>query len=108
MIKLLYYVGNLDEAKDFMNSMPIKLVGFVTIVSVLYTCIHIGIVKESYQYFHEWLLSYYSHNTILYTCMVMFIGHVGNLDEVKDFVKSMLIKPYYCRVGYYSYFIIYL
>lgn len=30
-----------------------------------------------------------------YTCIVDLVGCVGHIDDVKDFINSMPIKPYY-------------
>jgi len=65
-----------------------------TLNYVLPVCRHAGLVKEGYQYFNS-MNDYYGvtptmeHNT----CMVYLLGHARHLDEVKDFINNMPIKP---------------
>eukprot|EP01018_Ginkgo_biloba_P013191 Gb_32451 [translate_table: standard] len=66
----------------------------VTLVSVLTACCHAGLVDEGQQYFHR--MSQYYHIAPAmehYVCMVDLLGRAGHLNEARDFINKMPMKP---------------
>eukprot|EP01018_Ginkgo_biloba_P001182 Gb_13952 [translate_table: standard] len=66
----------------------------VTLVGVLYACCHAGLVDEGKQHFDH--MSQYYHITPAmehYRCMVDLLARAGRLDEARDFINKMPIKP---------------
>lgn len=66
----------------------------IMLVSVLYEYIHVSLLKQGYQQFKSMNDHYHIIPTMeYYTSMVDLLGHVVYLDEVKDFINNMLLKP---------------
>jgi pentatricopeptide repeat protein len=66
----------------------------VTFVGVLSACSHAGLVDEGYQYFSCMSEYYHIQPTMEhYRCMVDLLGRAGLLDEGRDFIHKMTIKP---------------
>lgn len=65
----------------------------VMFINILSTCIHVGLVKEDYQYFKSMSDYYHITPTIEhYTCMFDLLDHVGHIHEAKEFINNMQIK----------------
>jgi len=65
-----------------------------TFVGVLFACCHAGLVDDGRQYFE--LMKQYYHITPTvdhYCCMVDLLGRSGYLDEARDLIDKMPIKP---------------
>eukprot|EP01018_Ginkgo_biloba_P001708 Gb_40749 [translate_table: standard] len=66
----------------------------VTLVGILSACCHAGLVDEGLQYFNCMREYYHIKLTMEhYGCMVDLLGRAGLLDEAKDFISKMPIKP---------------
>eukprot|EP01018_Ginkgo_biloba_P000439 Gb_36918 [translate_table: standard] len=66
----------------------------VTLVCVLSACCHAGLLDDGQRYFN--CMSQYYHITPAmehYGCMVDLLGRAGHLDEARDFIYKMPIKP---------------
>ncbi|XP_057835649.2 pentatricopeptide repeat-containing protein At5g66520 isoform X2 [Cryptomeria japonica] len=66
----------------------------VTFVSLLSACSHAGLVKEGWQFFEcmrrdYCILPVEKH----YACMVDLLGRAGCLDEAKELIREMPLKP---------------
>jgi len=65
-----------------------------TLISVLSACCHAGLVEKGRQYFDNLSQCYHIKPTIEhYGCMVDLLGRAGHLDEARDFINRMPIKP---------------
>jgi pentatricopeptide repeat protein len=66
----------------------------VTLLSVLSACSHAALVDEGYRYFNH-MGDYYHIMPVMehYRCMVDLLGRAGHLDEARDFINRMPIKP---------------
>eukprot|EP01018_Ginkgo_biloba_P026215 Gb_36775 [translate_table: standard] len=66
----------------------------VTFVGVLSACCHAGLVDTGWQYFDCMSRDYHITPAIEhYCCMVDLLGRAGHLDEARDFINKMPIKP---------------
>ncbi|GLT78766.1 hypothetical protein SLA2020_502930 [Shorea laevis] len=66
----------------------------VTFLSVLSACSHSGLVNEGLKLFHSMVQEFRINPQLAhYGCVVDLLGRAGCLDEAKDFIKSMPIKP---------------
>jgi len=66
----------------------------VTFLAVLYACCHAGLVDHGWRYFN--CMTEYYHITPSmkhYCCMVDLLGRAGRLDEARDFINKIPIKP---------------
>jgi pentatricopeptide repeat protein len=66
----------------------------ITLVCVFSACCHVGLVDEGYSYFNR--MSTYYHITPRvehYSCMVDLLGRTGRLEEARDLINKMPIKP---------------
>eukprot|EP01018_Ginkgo_biloba_P034749 Gb_24823 [translate_table: standard] len=66
----------------------------VTFVGVLSACCHAGLLDKGWQYF-DCMSQYYQIAPALkhYGCMVDLLGRAGRLDEAREFINKMPIKP---------------
>eukprot|EP01018_Ginkgo_biloba_P032088 Gb_22772 [translate_table: standard] len=65
-----------------------------TFVGVLSACCHGGLLDEGWQYFNSMSQYYQIAPTMAhYGCMVDLLGRDGRLDEARDFINRMPIKP---------------
>ncbi|XP_031477632.1 pentatricopeptide repeat-containing protein At1g77170, mitochondrial [Nymphaea colorata] len=66
----------------------------VTFVGVLSACVHAGLVDEGLNYFDEMV---HGHKMVPmmqhYGCMVDLLGRAGRLQEAKEMIESMPMKP---------------
>ncbi|XP_020599351.1 putative pentatricopeptide repeat-containing protein At3g13770, mitochondrial [Phalaenopsis equestris] len=67
---------------------------YITFVCVLSACSHTGLVEKGFEYFKS--MSQY-HKKIPgnehYACMVDMLGRAGRLDDAKQFIDRMPVKP---------------
>lgn len=66
----------------------------VTLLCVLFTCSHAGLVEEGLQYFWSMEKDYgLVPNMEHYACVVDLLGRVGCLNEAFEFIMKMPIEP---------------
>ncbi|KAF9591070.1 hypothetical protein IFM89_001280 [Coptis chinensis] len=66
----------------------------VTFVAVLSACSHAGLVDEGWRWFDRMRQSYHlEHKIAHYGCMVDLLGRAGLIEEAKEFIGRMQIKP---------------
>eukprot|EP01018_Ginkgo_biloba_P017091 Gb_24879 [translate_table: standard] len=66
----------------------------VTFIGVLSACRHAGLVDDGWQYFDSMSQDYHITPAVEhYCCMVDLLGCAGLLDEARDFIDKMPIKP---------------
>ncbi|KAJ4981561.1 hypothetical protein NE237_032398 [Protea cynaroides] len=66
----------------------------ITFIGVLNACSHSGFVREGSSYFNSMTKLYgLEPNTHHYCCLVDLYGRAGLLDEAKNVMKSMPMKP---------------
>lgn len=72
---------------------------FITFLSVLYACSHVGLVEEGKRYFT--LMKEYGiePGAQHYACMVDLLGRAGKLEEALLVIKGMPIEPTECVWG---------
>lgn len=88
-------VGN--KAVELFNEMQVDdgiQPDSVTCLAVLSACSHSGLIKEGQQYFS----SFCSNQQIKlqiehYACMIDLLGRAGRLEEAKDLIEKMPMKP---------------
>ncbi|KAL7146681.1 hypothetical protein ABFS83_06G057900 [Erythranthe nasuta] len=90
------YHGSVAQALWYFKRM--ELMGIkpnaVTLLCILFTCSHAGLVKEGLQYFWSMEKDYdlvpkMEH----YACVVDLLGRVGRLNEAFEFITEMPIEP---------------
>ncbi|XP_057861280.2 pentatricopeptide repeat-containing protein At2g21090 isoform X2 [Cryptomeria japonica] len=66
----------------------------VTFVGVLAACCHTGLVDDGWQYFHSMNEKFHIVPSMdHYCCMVDLLGRAGQLDQAREFINKMPIKP---------------
>ncbi|KAL5201643.1 hypothetical protein ABZP36_035997 [Zizania latifolia] len=66
----------------------------VVLVSVLSACSRNGLVEQGFNYFNSMRTTYGVEPELHhYCCMIDLLGRCGRLEEAKEFVDSMPIKP---------------
>jgi pentatricopeptide repeat protein len=67
---------------------------YVTFIGVLSACCHAGLVDDGWRYFDS-MIQYYGITPTMdhYCCMVDLLGRAGRLDEAKEFIDKIPIKP---------------
>jgi len=66
----------------------------VTFVGILSTCSHAGLVDEGKKYFDSMSRDYFITPAMdHYACMVDLFGRAGLLEEARDFISKMSMKP---------------
>jgi pentatricopeptide repeat protein len=66
----------------------------VTFVGLLSACCHAGLVDDGCQYFDSMSQDYHISPTVEhYCCMVDLLGRAGRLNEARDCIYKMPIKP---------------
>jgi len=66
----------------------------VTLVGVLSACCHAGLVERGRQCFNQMSQRYHINPAMEhYGCMVDLFGRAGHIDEARDFINRMPIKP---------------
>ncbi|GLJ26657.1 hypothetical protein SUGI_0518490 [Cryptomeria japonica] len=88
--------GCSNEALKLFKDMQESCVNpdYVTFVGILSACCHAGLVDEGWQNFNL-MTQYYNITPTAehYSCMVGLLGKVGQLDEAKNLIDRMHIKP---------------
>eukprot|EP01018_Ginkgo_biloba_P001597 Gb_35884 [translate_table: standard] len=81
---------NLFEQMQYCGEKP----DHVTFVGLLSACCHAGLVDEGLQYF-ERMNQYYQVRPAMehYGCMVDLLGRAGRLNEARELINKMPIKP---------------
>ncbi|KAK9920772.1 hypothetical protein M0R45_029318 [Rubus argutus] len=66
----------------------------ITLLGVLSSCRHAGLVKEGRHYFNSMIEQHGIHPELdHYSCIVDLLGRAGLLDEARDFIEKMPIRP---------------
>lgn len=66
----------------------------ITFTAILSGCKNAGLVDEGWKYFDGMSMYYNIIPTIEhYSCMVDLLGRAGYLDEARDFIRNMPLKP---------------
>ncbi|XP_026385722.1 putative pentatricopeptide repeat-containing protein At3g49142 [Papaver somniferum] len=66
----------------------------ITFVSVLSACGHAGLIAEGWSCFHSMTKDFgLTPTSEHYACMVDLLGRAGQLNEAREFINNMLIKP---------------
>ncbi|XP_058211231.1 pentatricopeptide repeat-containing protein At2g13600-like [Rhododendron vialii] len=66
----------------------------VTMIGVLCACVHAGLVEEGRHYFHSMSKAHgLEPQKDHYTCMVDLLGRAGSLEEAKNLIESMPMRP---------------
>lgn len=66
----------------------------ITLVGVLYSCSHCGLVDEGFRYFDRMRREYGIEPKIEhYGCMVDLLGRAGLVEEAHDFIMKMPVEP---------------
>ncbi|KAL4198346.1 hypothetical protein AMTRI_Chr03g139770 [Amborella trichopoda] len=88
--------GHIDMALSLFSQMQkegLRPTG-VTFVLVLSACSHGGLIKKGWEFFESMFRDYgIEHEVVHYSCMVDLLGRAGHLDEARNFIESMPIKP---------------
>lgn len=67
---------------------------YITFVCVLSACSHTGRVDEGFTYFNSMTRNHdMNPGPEHYACMVDMLGRAGRLEEAKNFVETMPVKP---------------
>ncbi|XP_057856347.2 pentatricopeptide repeat-containing protein At1g53600, mitochondrial [Cryptomeria japonica] len=67
----------------------------ITFLGVLSGCNHAGLVDEGWHYFNSMIHDYcITPRAYHYTCMVDLLARAGHLDQAKDFIDNMPLKPH--------------
>ena len=65
----------------------------ITLVVLLSSCSHAGLVAEGWKYFNSMSIDYHITPTMEhFSCMVDLLVRVGYLDEAESFVKTMPVQ----------------
>eukprot|EP01018_Ginkgo_biloba_P030253 Gb_36839 [translate_table: standard] len=88
--------GLADDVLALFNHM--QLAGMkpdhITFIAVLSACSHAGLVDKGWEYFNSMSQDYGVTPTVEhYTCIVDLLGRAGHLDQAKDFIRKMPLKP---------------
>ncbi|XP_058102710.1 pentatricopeptide repeat-containing protein At1g11290, chloroplastic-like [Magnolia sinica] len=66
----------------------------ITFVSLLSACSHAGLIAEGWQCFNSMIRDFHiMPRTEHYACMVDLLGRAGQLNEAREFIENMPIKP---------------
>lgn len=66
----------------------------ITLLGVLSSCCHAGLVKEGRHYFNSMVEEHGIQPELdHYSCIVDLLGRAGLLDEARDFIEKMPIRP---------------
>ncbi|KAL4350697.1 putative pentatricopeptide repeat-containing protein At3g15130 [Arachis duranensis] len=66
----------------------------VTYLAVLSACSHTGLIKEGQQYFSSFLSNpHFKPQVEHYACMVDLLGRAGRLNDAKELIETMPLKP---------------
>ncbi|XP_024189481.1 pentatricopeptide repeat-containing protein At2g37320 [Rosa chinensis] len=66
----------------------------ITLLGVLSSCRHAGLVKEGWHYFNSMVEEHGIQPELdHYSCIVDLLGRAGLLDEARDFIEKMPIRP---------------
>ncbi|CAN6456669.1 unnamed protein product [Victoria cruziana] len=96
MIVGLSVNGLASDALRYFEQMLIAGVkpNHVTFVGVLTACVHAGLVDEGLKYFDNMVHGYRIVPMMQhYGCMVDLLGRAGRLQEAKEMIESMPMKP---------------
>jgi pentatricopeptide repeat protein len=88
--------GSANEALQLFQQMHQSGVNptHVTLICVLSACCHAGLVEKGKKYFHSITEDYHITPVMEhYGCMVDLLGRAGHLDEARNFINNMPIKP---------------
>jgi pentatricopeptide repeat protein len=67
---------------------------FITFIGLLFACSHAGLVDEGRSYFHQMKKVYgIKPGPEHYACMIDVFGRSGKLDEAKELLDQMDVKP---------------
>ncbi|CAJ1816174.1 unnamed protein product [Sphenostylis stenocarpa] len=67
---------------------------FITFIGLLFACSHAGLVDEGRTYFHQMKNIYaIEPGPEHYACMIDLFGRSGKLDEAKEILNQMDVKP---------------
>ncbi|CAN6442400.1 unnamed protein product [Victoria cruziana] len=66
----------------------------ITLLGILSSCRHAGLVDEGWNYFH-FMVDEYGIEAELdhYACIVDLLGRAGRIDDAHDFINDMPMKP---------------
>lgn len=66
----------------------------VTFIGVLSACCHVGLVDDGWHYLNHMSTDYHIKPVVKhYCCMVDLLGRAGHLNEAREFINEMPIKP---------------
>lgn len=66
----------------------------VTFASVISACSHCGLIDKGLELFHSMIQDFkITPELVHYGCVVDLLGRGGRLDEAREFIQSMPIKP---------------
>ncbi|XP_038900776.1 pentatricopeptide repeat-containing protein At4g39530 [Benincasa hispida] len=66
---------------------------YVTFVSVLSACSHVGFVEDGLQHFHSMARYGIEPGMEHYASVVTLLGRAGRLSEAQEFIEKMTIRP---------------
>lgn len=95
MITTFSQHGEAEEAIQLFEAMIKEGIKptYVTFVSVLSACSHVGLVEDGFRHFASMPGFGIEPGTEHYVCMVSLLGRAGKLLEAKEFIEKMPIRP---------------
>eukprot|EP01018_Ginkgo_biloba_P004770 Gb_15968 [translate_table: standard] len=88
--------GRAKEGLQLFEQMQLAgtIPNYVSFISVLSACSHAGLVNEGWHYFNRMSQDYnITAEAEHYACIVDLLGRAGHLDEARDFIQKMPVKP---------------